>query len=147
MSMISVRQYQRTNGCSTSCSASSRCASSHWFHDQLWIWRSSPVWQLCSSAEATDSWACCIWATAGVRNVFATTGPKSTALTCTSVQTDVRWWAAGPPLQANCLRLSTLMDYWWRWGLATFILLLCTYRRVYHVRVLQDPSQTICAQL
>lgn len=23
---------------------------------------------LCSSAEATDSWACCVWATAGMRN-------------------------------------------------------------------------------
>lgn len=68
--MISARRYQRTSGWSTSCSASSRCASSHWFHDQLWIWRSSPVWWLCSSAEATDSWTCCISATAGVRNVW-----------------------------------------------------------------------------
>lgn len=72
---------------------------------------------------------------------------KRTALTCTSVQTDVGWWAAGPPLQAICLRLSTLVDYWWRWRPATFILLLCTDRHIYHVRVLQDPSQSICLQL
>lgn len=103
---------------------------------------------LCSFAEASDSWACCVWATAGTRNtcVCCRRTKKRSALTCTSVQTDVGWWAAGPPLQAVCLRLSTV-DYWWRWRPATFILLLCTDRHIYHVRVLQDPSQSICPQL
>lgn len=63
------------------------------------------------------------------------------------LQTDDRQWAAGPPLQANCLRPCTLMDYWWRWALATFIPLLCTDQHLYHVRALQDPAQTICPQL
>lgn len=106
---------------------------------------------LCSAAEATDSWACCVWATAAMRNacVCCPQDKKKKSCSYVHVRTDrcrmvgSRTTTAGYLLEAQ-LTGGLLMEM-----KASYLHPSTLYRsrHIYHVRVLRDPSQSICPQL